>query len=119
MPMALALGTIAGLLEFIPFLGPIVAGALAVLVAFVQGPEQALYVALLFTVIQQLEGNLLVPMVQRWAVQLPPALVVTSVLMFGTLFGLTGVVLATPLAVVSMVLVQRLYMQDTLEHASG
>lgn len=119
MPMALALGLIAALLEFIPFFGPIVAGALAVLVAFAQGPQQALVVALVFLAIQQLEGNVLVPMVQRWAVALPPALVVISVLMFGTLFGIAGVLLATPLAVVTMVLVQRLYVEDTLEKGSA
>jgi predicted PurR-regulated permease PerM len=108
-PMALALGLIAGLLEFVPFFGPIASGALAVLVAFAQGPVQALYVTLLFIVVQQIEGNLLVPLVQRWAVDLPPVISLASVLVFGTLFGALGVILGTPLAVVMMVMVQRLY----------
>lgn len=115
MPMALALGLIAGLLEFVPFFGPIASGTLAVLVAFGQGPQQALYVGLVFLAIQQLEGNLLVPLVQRWAVDLPPALAVASVLVFGSLFGVGGVVFGTPLMVVAMVLVQRLYVEGTLE----
>lgn len=115
MPMALALGLIAGLLEFVPFFGPIASGALAVLVGFGQGPQQALYVGLVFLAIQQLEGNLLVPLVQRWAVDLPPALAVASVLVFGSLFGAGGVVFGTPLMVVAMVLVQRLYVEGTLE----
>lgn len=115
MPMALALGLISGLLEFVPFLGPIVSGALAVLVAFAQGPEQALWVGLVFLAIQQVEGHLLVPLVQRWAVHLPPALAVVSVLVFGTLFGVAGVMFGTPLMVVSVVLVQRLYVERTLE----
>jgi predicted PurR-regulated permease PerM len=115
MPLALALGVIAGLLEFVPFIGPIASGTLAVLVAFVQGPEQALWVALLFFAIQQIEGNVLVPVIQRWAVHLPPALAVLGVLAFGTLFGWWGVIFGTPLMVVTMVLVQRLYVERTLE----
>jgi predicted PurR-regulated permease PerM len=117
MPMALALGVIAGLLEFVPFFGPIVAGALAVLVAFAQGPQQALYVALLFLAIQQIEGNVLVPLVQRWAVRLAPALTVAGVVVFGTLFGVAGVVFATPLLVVCMILVRELYVERALEGA--
>ncbi len=116
MPLALALGLVAGLLNFVPFFGPIASGLLAVLVAFVQGPQQALYVALLFVGVQQLEGNVLVPLVQRWAVHMPPALAVLSVLVFGVLFGLFGVMFGTPLMVVTMVLVQRLYVEQTLEH---
>jgi predicted PurR-regulated permease PerM len=114
-PLALALGLIAGLLEFVPFFGPIASGTVAVLVAFAQGPTQALYVALLFLVLQQVEGNVLVPLVQRWAVDLPPVLSLASVMVFGTLFGPLGVVLGTPLAVVMMVLVQRLNIEQTLE----
>ena len=115
MPMALALGLIAGLLEFVPFFGPIVSGLIAVLVAFSQGPQMALYVALLFFAIQQLEEVLLVPLVQRWAVKLPPVLGLLGVMVFGTLFGLPGIVFGTPLMVLGMVLVQRLYVEQTLE----
>ncbi|WP_418316209.1 AI-2E family transporter [Piscinibacter sakaiensis] len=115
MPLALALGLTAGLLEFVPFFGPIASGLLAVLVAFVEGPQQALYVALLFLVIQQVEGNVVVPLVQRWAVQLPPVLAVASVVVFGTLFGIPGIVFGTPLMVVAMVLVRKLYIEQTLE----
>jgi predicted PurR-regulated permease PerM len=115
MPMALALGLISGLLEFVPFIGPIASGTLAVLVAFVQGPEKALWVALLFLAIQQVEGNLLVPLIQRWAVRLPPALAVLGVLAFGTLFGWWGVMFGTPLMVVTMILVRRLYVERALE----
>lgn len=117
MPLALALGVISGLLEFVPFFGPILSGLLAVLVAFVQGPEQALWAGGLFLVIQQVEGNLLVPLVQRWAVDLPPALAVGSVVVFGSLFGVWGVVFGTPLAVVTMVLVRKLYIEGHLEAA--
>jgi predicted PurR-regulated permease PerM len=116
-PLALALGVIAGVLEFVPFFGPIVSGLLAVLVAFSLGPQQALYVALLFVVVQQLEGNVLMPLVQRWAVHLPPALAVAGVVVFGSLFGIPGIVFGTPLSVVTMVLVKRLYVEHILERA--
>ena len=116
MPLAPALGLISGLLEFVPFFGPIASALLAVLVAFAQGPQEALYVAIFFVVIQQLEGNVVIPFVQRWAVHMPPLLSVLAVVVFGTLFGVAGVVFGTPLMVVTLVLVERLYVRDTLEH---
>lgn len=112
MPMALALGLISGLLEFVPFVGPIACGLLAVLVAFVQGPQQALYVAALFVVLQQVENHLLVPLVQRWAAALPPVLALGGVLVFGTLFGPAGVMFGTPLILVTQVLVRKLYVEQ-------
>jgi predicted PurR-regulated permease PerM len=115
MPMALVLGLVAGLLEFVPFFGPVVSGLLAVLVAFPVSPQMALYVALLVLAIQQLENHLLVPLVQRWAVELPPVLSLGAVLVFGTLFGISGVVFGTPLMVLAMVLVRTLYVEQTLE----
>jgi predicted PurR-regulated permease PerM len=115
MPLALALGVIAGLLEFVPFIGPIASGLLAVLVAFGQGPTQALYVAAFFVALQQVENHILVPMVQRWAVSLPPVLTLAGVVVFGTLFGPMGVVFGTPLMVIVFVLVQRLYVEQALE----
>jgi predicted PurR-regulated permease PerM len=115
MPMALALGLISGLLEFVPFVGPIASGLLAVLVAFVQGPQQALYVAALFVVLQQVENHLLVPLVQRWAASLPPVLALGGVVVFGTLFGPAGVMFGTPLIVVTVVLVQKLYVEPVVE----
>lgn len=119
MPMALALGLIAGLLEFVPFVGPIASGLLAVLVAFVQGPQQALYVATLFIVLQQVENHLLVPLVQRWAAALPPVLALGGVLVFGTLFGPAGVMFGTPLILVTQVLVQELYVKRVVEAQEG
>jgi predicted PurR-regulated permease PerM len=110
-PVAPALGFIAGLLEFVPFFGAIASGLLSVLVAFAQGPQQALYVAIFFLVVQQLEGNVLVPFVQRWAVHLPPVLSLLAVVVFGALFGVAGVVFGTPLMVVTVVLVDRLYVR--------
>ena len=115
MPLAVVLGLIAGLLEFVPFFGPVVAGLLVVLVAFPEGPQMAMYAALVMLAVQQVENHLLTPLVQRWAVELPPVLSLGSVLVFGTLFGLPGIVFGTPLMVLVMVLVRRLYVEETLE----
>jgi predicted PurR-regulated permease PerM len=66
-------------------------------------------------VLQQIEGNVVIPLVQRWAVHLPPVLSLLAVVVFGSLFGVTGVVLGTPLMVVAMVLVNKLYVEGVLE----
>lgn len=113
-PMALALGILAGLLNFIPYLGPILSGAPAVLIAFAQSPADALNTLLLFVVIQNLEGYVLTPMVQRQAVSIPPALGILTIVGLGTLFGAYGVLFATPLLLVVMILVWMLYVEDTL-----
>jgi predicted PurR-regulated permease PerM len=114
MPSALVLGLLAGLLEFIPFAGPILAAIPAILLALVVGPEMALWVAALYLLVQQLEGNLLTPMIQQYAVDLPGVVLLFSLIGFGILFGTLGVILAAPLAVVSLVLVKRLYVIETL-----
>lgn len=114
-PLALALGLITGLLCFVPFFGAIAAGVISVLLAFTEGPSMALYVALLFLAIQQVEEYLLQPFVQRWAVALPPAMTLISAVIFGVLLGPLGVVFATPLMVVTMILVRKLYIEHLLE----
>lgn len=114
MPSALVLGLIAGLLEFIPFAGPIMAAIPAILLALAIGPDMALWVALLYLGVQQFEGNVLTPLVQQYAVDLPGVVLLFSLIGFGTLFGTLGVILAAPLAVVMLVLVKRLYVIETL-----
>ena len=113
-PLALILGIIAGLLDFIPYLGPIMAGVPAVLIAFSMSPDLALYTILLFAGVQLVEGYLLQPLIESRAVDLPPALTIVMQLVFGTLFGFAGVALATPLAAALKVLVQMLYVEDVL-----
>jgi len=118
-PLALILGVIAGLLDFIPYLGPIMAGIPAVLLALSISPDLALYALLLFAAINMLEGYVLQPMIEAKAIELPPALVIVMQLIFGTLFGFAGVALATPLAAVLSVLVKMLYIEDILGDRSG
>ncbi len=114
-PLALVLGLIAGLLDFIPYLGPLMAAVPAILVAFSQSPTDALYTALLFLAIQTVEGYLLIPLIERRAIALPPAVTIVVQLMLGSLAGLAGVALATPLTAVVVVLVTMLYVQDVLD----
>jgi predicted PurR-regulated permease PerM len=114
-PLAFSVGVLSGLLAFIPFFGAIAGGLLAVLLGFMQGPETALYVLILALVIQQIEGNVLMPLVERWAVGLPPVLGIAATVMFGVLFGLLGVLLAAPAMIVLMVVVQQLYIKGVLE----
>lgn len=113
-PSALALGLLAAVLEFIPFIGPFLSAVPAILLAFAESPEKALWTALLFVIVQQIEGNLLEPMVQQRAVDLPPALLLFALAAGGIIFGAVGVVLAAPLTVVLYVMVKRLYVQEAL-----
>jgi predicted PurR-regulated permease PerM len=113
-PLALILGIIAGLLDFIPYLGPLMAGVPAVLIALSVSPDLALYTAALMVGIQLAEGYLLEPLITRRMVALPPALTIVMQVLLGAVFGLAGVALATPLTVVLVVVVSMLYVQDVL-----
>lgn len=114
LPSALVLGLIAGILEFVPFIGPILAAVPAILLALAISPDLALWVALVYFVVQQLEGYLLTPLVQQYAVDLPSAVLLFSLVAMGMIFGTLGVLLAAPLTVVAYVLVKRLYVIETL-----
>lgn len=105
-PYALALGLVAGLLEFVPVLGPVLAALPAVLIALAQDPQFALAVVAFYIVIQQIESYLIIPMAQQWSVSLPPALGLLSVVAMGLAFGFLGVVLATPIIVVVMAMLR-------------
>ena len=113
-PLALILGLIAGLLDFIPYLGPLMAGVPAALIAFSISPELGLYTVLLFAGVQLVEGYLLSPLIEARTVSLPPALTIAMQILFGTMFGMAGIALATPLAAVLSVLITMLYVQDVL-----
>ncbi len=113
-PLGLILGIIAGLLDFIPYIGPIMAGVPAVLIALSISPDLALYTVLLFLAIQTVEGYVLQPLVEARAVEIPPALTIVMQLVFGSLFGFAGIALATPLTAMLMVLIDKLYVEDIL-----
>lgn len=113
-PLALALAFFVGLMEFIPLVGPIIGFIPIVIVAASQGTSALLWAVILYLVIQQIEGNILTPLVQQRAVSLPPALTITAVFLGGALFGPLGVILGTPLMAVVFVLVKMLYVHDVL-----
>lgn len=106
----LVLALIAGLISFIPNFGPIIALIPAVLIALLDSPQTAVYVIILYIVVQFLESNFITPLVQQKMISLPPAMILTVQLLMGTLTGGWGLVLATPIAVVVLVLVQDLYL---------
>jgi len=113
-PGWLALGVIAFILEFVPFVGPILAAVPAILLALALDPVKALWVAALYLGIQQLEGNVIEPLVQQRAVDLPPALLLFAIVAGAFLFGPPGVIFAAPLTVVLFVTVKRLYVREAL-----
>jgi predicted PurR-regulated permease PerM len=115
MPLALVLGLIAGIFSFIPMLGPIIAAIPGLLIALMQDPMLAAYAALVYWIAQMIEGNVVTPLIQKRTVALAPAVLIMAQLLMGVLFGFNGVVLATPMVVAIMVLIQMLYVQDMLD----
>lgn len=113
-PSALALGLIAGVLEFVPFVGPVLASVPGIAVGLGESGSAALWVAALYLVVQQSEGLFITPLVQQGTVDLPPALTLFAIVAFGLLFGPMGVLFATPLTVVAFVVVKKLWVRDTL-----
>jgi predicted PurR-regulated permease PerM len=114
MPSALLLGLQAGILTFVPFVGPVIGGVAILLVAMSQGGTMVLWAMGGYVVIQLLEGYLMTPLVEQKTVALRPILAITAMIVFGTLFGLLGIALATPLVAVIRLLVLRLYVDDAL-----
>jgi predicted PurR-regulated permease PerM len=114
-PMGLALGVLAGLLNFVPIIGALLSALPAVLLAFLVSPLHPLYVIGLYMLVNAgIESHLLMPLIQRFAIDLPPALAVVALLLMGELFGFLGVLLAIPLTATILVLVKMLYIKDVL-----
>lgn len=109
MPMWLALSVIAGILNFIPNFGPLLALIPAVLVGLTQGTTTAIWVAGLYIFVQVLESNFITPMVQQRMINIPPAMIIIAQLLIAPLTGAWGLVLATPLLVIIIVLIKELY----------
>ncbi|MBF0304948.1 MAG: AI-2E family transporter [Alphaproteobacteria bacterium] len=116
-PFPIALGVLAGLLDFVPIFGPIVAAVPALLLSIGQEGRQTLMVAALFLAVQQLEGYFVLPLIEKRAVHVPPVLTVVSVVGMGVLLGLPGTILAEPLTVVMVVWVRKIWIEWTLGEA--
>jgi predicted PurR-regulated permease PerM len=111
---ALALGVIAGLLEFVPTIGPILSAIPAIAMGFLDSPEKALYVGLAYLLIQQLEGHLLIPVLMKEGMDLPPALTIVTQGVMALLFGFLGLLVAVPLLAAVIALVKALYVERRL-----
>ena len=113
-PLAVTLGLIAALMSFVPFIGPLLSTIPAALVALAKDPLLVVYVLIVFAIVQTLESYVITPLIQRRAVSLPPALLISIQILMGALFGTLGLFLATPTAVAVIVMVQMLYVEDIL-----
>jgi len=111
---AVALGVIAGLLEFVPTVGPILAAVPAIAMGFLDSPEKALTVGLAYLVIQQLEGHVLIPLLMKEGMDLPPALTIVAQAVMALLFGFLGLMVAVPLLAVVIVPIKLLYVQGVV-----
>jgi len=103
---SLILGIVAGLFEIVPYVGPIFSGSLGVLVAMTDSVTLGIYTLILFVVIQQIEGHVLVPAVTSWTTNLNPVTVLVSLLIGAKLFGFVGLILAVPASVLLQEIVE-------------
>ncbi len=115
-PLALANALLAGLLEFIPNIGPILSVIPPMAVAVLDAPWKAVAVFILYLLIQQFEAYVLVPIVMRQQVSLLPAFTLLSVVIFGTFFGFLGVFLSVPLVIVSKIWLNEVLIKDVLNN---
>jgi predicted PurR-regulated permease PerM len=111
---AVALGIIAGILEFIPIAGPIIASVPAIAMGFLDGPEKAVYVALAYVVIQQSEANLLYPLIMKKGLEIPPVLTIVAQGVMALVFGFIGLLVAVPLLATAIVPIKMLYVRDVV-----
>jgi predicted PurR-regulated permease PerM len=113
-PLAFALGVLAGLFEFIPTIGPMLGLLPALLLALTEDATMALWVLGLYSVVQTFEAYLLTPLVQQRVVHLPPVVTIITQVFFAWTVGPIGLLIAVPLVAVLMVVIQMLYVEDFL-----
>ncbi len=113
-PAALALGVIAGLLEFIPMFGPILAAVPAIGMAFLDSPQKALIVAAVYLGIQQFESQVLTPVLMKEGIDLPPVVTLLAGAIMALVFGFIGLLVAVPLVGAAMVPIKMLYVEGVV-----
>jgi predicted PurR-regulated permease PerM len=116
---AFALGILAGLFEFIPTVGPILSAVPAIAMAFLDSPEKALLVMAVYVAIQFLENHILIPLLMKGGMDLPPALTVLTQALLALVFGFLGLMVAVPMLATVMVLIQMLYVQRRPDEDTG
>jgi predicted PurR-regulated permease PerM len=118
-PLALLLALLTGAMTFVPYMGPIIAIIPILIVSFMDRPILALYAGLLYLVIQNIEENIMMPLLCQKTIHLPAVLTIVGQLVFGGVFGTLGFMLATPLMAVGLVLVQKIYVKRFLGDPMG
>lgn len=113
-PAFVGLALIAGLSQFVPTIGPLLSSIPGILLAFTVSPMTALWTAIAYFAVSQIESNLIYPLIQKKTTSISPALNLFAIVAFGMLLGPLGLLLATPILVVVSVFVIQLYVQDTL-----
>src|SRR5207244_6294736 len=102
---AVALGILAGLLEFIPTVGPIISSLPAIAMGFLDSPEKALYVTIVYVGLHFAESHLVIPLLMKGGIDLPPAMTILSQALMALLFGFLGLMCAVPLVAAATVAV--------------
>ena len=113
-PLPVALGFLAGILTFVPYIGAFVSAIPSLMLAVSVNLELAIYVVLLYLAVPLIEGYILVPLVQRRVLHLPPALTLSAQIILGVLAGFLGLLLATPLVPAALVVIRMVYVEDVL-----
>lgn len=118
-PLAAALGILAGALAFIPNIGAFIAAAPAVILAFVAGPRTALAVVAMYVIVHILDDFIVGPVVERQVVKLPPVLTLVVQVVLGIGAGAVGIMLAAPLVAAAIIVVRRFWIEDVVDRATS
>jgi len=108
---AVALGVLAGLLEFIPTIGPIISSLPAIAMGFLDSPEKALWVLIAYVVVHFVESHMLIPLLMKGGINLPPVLTILAQALMALLLGFIGLMCAVPLLAATTVAVRMLYVE--------
>ena len=119
LPGPFVLGLQAGLSNFVPYLGPIIAAIPIALVAMPLGASMLIWAVAIYTIIQSLEGYVIGPLIQQHAVEIPPGWTLAAIVLLGASFGVMGIALAMPLVAVGRIAVLRFYVEDYLGDSAG
>ncbi|HUF65850.1 MAG TPA: AI-2E family transporter [Gemmatimonadaceae bacterium] len=116
---AVPLGILAGLLEFVPTIGPILSAIPAIAMGFVDSPEKALYVTIAYILIQFVENQVLIPILMNEGIDLPPALTIVAQALMAIAFGFLGLVVAVPLLAAILVSIKTAHALNTADEAAS
>ena len=110
-PMAVTLALIAGILNFVPNFGPLISMFPAILIALTLGINKAIVVTIVYLIIQIFEGNVITPSIQQKLINMPAALIIIAQLFMGLLSGAWGLILATPLVAILIIIIEETYVK--------